>query len=539
MPGNLVYDLLVVLTAGLIAGLICRRLHVSVLVGYLVAGAIIGEGCLGWVGANNHELESFAEVGVFLLLFAIGLEFSLDELWRLGRHLVTGGSVQMLLVSLPVATGLRMLDFSWSAAVLIASATAFSSTVLVFKTLTEWGQSTRPHGRRAIGILLFQDAALIPLLMLAPLLAGEQTSGGWGLLLLLAISTGFIVSVVLVRHLLAHWVIPFFASYRSPELVVLFTLVVLGGVTLAAFKAGLPPAIGAFAAGLIFSGNRWTTQIDALVLPFRESFAAVFFIGLGLLFHPALVWQQPVVVGGGLVALILIKGVAAAIALRLTNLSWLRSVGMGLGLAHIGEFAFVLVQLGVHEGVLGEQDYQRFIAIALGSLVLSPLIMKTGLSWTKDTLVEEPLVPAHSPLAASGKLAIVIGAGPIGRRVASQLETIGKELFLIDFSPMNLHPFALQGFHTIAGDATDMATLKLAHVESAALVVVCLSHDTTALRVVRLVRAANPNAFVAVRCRYLSNEAEIQKAGADAIVSEESQSAAALLRILTSIHTTS
>ena len=150
--------------------------------------------------------------------------------------------------------------------------------MLIFKALAEQGQSGLPHGRRAIGILLFQDAALIPLLLLVPLLTGESSDTGAGdFALLAATSALFVISVVILRRLLARWLIPHLAAYRSPDLVVLLTLVCLGGVTLAAHAIGLPPAIGAFAAGLVFSGNRWTHQIDALVLPFRESFSAIFF----------------------------------------------------------------------------------------------------------------------------------------------------------------------------------------------------------------------------------------------------------------------
>ena len=144
MLGTLVYDLLIILTAGLIAGLVCRRLRVSVLVGYLVVGTLLGKGVLGWISDENHEIEYIAEAGVFLLLFSIGLEFSLDDLLRLGRNLVIGGSVQMLLVALPVMCILIGSGMEWRPAVLLAAATSFSSTVLVFKALSEWGQSSLP-----------------------------------------------------------------------------------------------------------------------------------------------------------------------------------------------------------------------------------------------------------------------------------------------------------------------------------------------------------------------------------------------------------
>ncbi len=538
MPGTLVEDLLIILTAGLVASLVCRRLHVSVLVGYLVVGALLGKGSFGWVIDERHEIEYVAEAGVFFLLFSVGLEFSLEELWRLRRNVLIGGAAQMLLVALPVAAFLLVIDMDWRRAVLIASAASFSSTVLVFKTLSEWGHASLPHGRRAIGILLFQDAALVPLLLLVPLLTGADAAGLSEYVWLGLTSLLFVAGVVLLRRLLAAWIIPMFASLRSPELIVLFTLVSLGGVTLAGYAIGLPPAIGALAAGLIFSGNRWTQQIEALVLPFRETFAAVFFVSLGLLFDPQLFLSEPLFMLACVAGLILIKAGAAVLALRLTGLGWTAGAGMGIGLAHVGEFAFVLVLHGWEEGVIAGADYQRIVAIAISSLILTPLLLKAGLRWAQSAEFQDE---AHTTSSVSHRVepqAIVIGAGPIGRQVASQLETIGQDVCLIDFSPINLHPFAQEGFRTIAGDATDVTTLQLAQGENAALVVVCIPEDDAANRVVRTIREMNPDCYVLVRCRYQQNSAKLLQSGANHVVSEEAEASTALLRVLSRVNGT-
>ena len=533
MPGTLVYDLLIVLAAGLLAALVCRSLRTSVLVGYLLVGALLGEGLLGWIRDDGHEIEYIAEAGVFLLLFSIGLEFSLDELLRLGRSLLLGGSVQMLLVAVPVAALLLGTGMDPSPAILIAAAAAFSSTVLVFKALSEWGHSSLPHGRRAIGILLFQDAALVPLLLMVPLLTGKGDAAGLLDYVLLAVtSILFVASVVVLRHVLARWIIPLFAGFRSPELVVLFTLVSLGTVAMSAYTVGLPPALGAFAAGLIFGCNRWTKQIDALVLPYRETFAAVFFVSLGLLFDPWLLASEPLLMIACLAGLILLKAVAAAVALRVTGLGWKSATGMGIGLAHVGEFAFVLVLLGWEAGVIAKLDYQRIVALAIGSLVLTPILLKTGLRWTRSADSADEIPQGVPRSDQTEQRAITIGAGPIGRQVTSQLETTGKDVCLIDLSPINLHPFAQQGFRTVAGDATDGAILQLAGVSEASIVVVCVPEDDAAIRIVGNVRAVNKRCLVLVRCRYRANVTRLTKAGANRVVSEEAQASEALLSIL-------
>lgn len=539
MTQTLIHDLLIILAAGLVAGLVCRWWRVSILIGYLLAGATLGRGGLGWVLDENHQLEQFAEAGVFLLLFSIGLEFSLDDLKRLGWRLLVGGTTQMTLVAAPAALAMRWLGLGWQPALLIAAAVAFSSTVLVFKALSEWGQTQTPHGRRAVGILLFQDAALVPLLLCVPLLTGEGDVGVADYARLAAVTFCFLLAVFGLRKALARFLIPRFAGFRSPELVILFTIVSLGGVTLAAHSVALPPAVGAFAAGLIFNGNRWTQQIDALVLPFRETFAAVFFVGLGLIANPRLIWTEPVFIVTAITAIVAVKTLAAAIALRLTGLAWRPAIGTGLGLAHIGEFAFVLVLLGLESGVLQETTYQRLVAVAVGSLVLTPMLMKTGLQWCRgdgSSVDEQGKNPSASRRTVHETArAVVIGAGPIGRRISSQLETMGRDVCLVDLSPVNLQAFAQAGFRVIAGDASDDQILSLAGADQSGVIVVCVPADDTAVAVVTAITRLNPNAYVLVRCRYQSNVTRLTRAGADDVVTEESEATLGLLKRLADI----
>ena len=219
-------------------------LKISILIGYLVVGAIVGHGVLGWVRDDDHQLAHFAEVGVFLLLFSIGLEFSIDDLNQLGRKLFIGGGTQMLLVATPVAAVLYRFGADWQSAVLIGRPWRFISTVLVFRAFSECGQVQQPHGRRAIGILLFQDAALVPLLLLVPMLTGGESTVGLAQYVVLGAN---FIGVSGCRGGLAICLGDMgdstVANYRSAELVVLFTIVSLSGVTLAAYCVGLPPAV--------------------------------------------------------------------------------------------------------------------------------------------------------------------------------------------------------------------------------------------------------------------------------------------------------
>lgn len=529
---RLVIDLLIVLAAGLVSGAICKRIGVSLLVGYLIIGAIIGQGMLGLVSQEHHELEYLARAGALLLLFAVGIEFSLEQLMRLSRYFLVGGAIQMLLVAIPL-TGIGwIMGMSWQAAVLLGAAGSLSSTILVFKALNEWGQTATPHGRRAIAILLFQDVALVPLMLVIPMLTGTSgESSVKAFATLLGIALVFVVAVHLLRRTIAAVVIPSLANLRSIELVVLFTVLVLAGTCWIAFRIGLPPAIGALAAGLMLSGNRLTQQIDTLILPFRESFAAVFFVTLGTLLQPRAFLEEPLLLTAGLLVVILLKAIAATVALRVTRLSWRASVGMGLGLAQLGEFSFLIVAIGVTHGVLTDLDYNRTLFIAMGTLVLTPQMMKLGLTWTDTEPVEDQQASLAGVESLRATHAVVIGAGLIGRKTAARLETLGVHVCLVDQSPINLYPFAQQGFQTVTGDAVDAEVLSRANAKVCRLGVVCVPDDPIASQIVAILRKMNPNMFILVRCRFYSNVPQLKQVGADQVISEEQETSVAVSRV--------
>ncbi|MGE3779699.1 MAG: cation:proton antiporter [Pirellulaceae bacterium] len=530
---QLILSLLVILGTGLAAGILCKHIGLSLLVGYLLVGAAIGQGGLGLVSRESSYLEYLAHAGALMLLFSIGIEFSLEELVRLSRYLLVGGVIQMAAVAGPLTVTAAAFGMGWRAALLAGTAGALSSTVLVFKALNEWGESSSPHGRRAIGILLFQDIALVPLLLLVPLLTGEgRPPEAIDYLLLGLKSVLFVTSVIALRAGISRWGVPLLARMRSVELVVLFALCVLGGVCYSSYQLGLPPPVGALAAGVTLSGSRLSNQIDTILLPYRESFAAIFFVSLGTLLDPFTFIDEPLTIAAGLAGMLLLKSAAGALALRATGLGWRASCGMGLGLAQLGEFSFLLVLQGVQHQLISIGDYNRMLFIALGSLVLTPLLLRWGLRWTDN----EPQSGGRGgpPTSLVGpetlRRAIVIGIGPIGRQLASRLEMLGFDTCLVDLSPINLYPFAQQGFHTIAGDARDKDVLDRAGAKHARLVIVSVPVDDTALQIVRSIRESTTHPFLLVRCRYQATVASALKLGAQAVVSEEAEASQALLR---------
>lgn len=528
---QLVADLLIVLAAGFLSGAICKRIGVSLLVGYLVVGAMLGDGGLGFVSQENRELEYLARAGALLLLFSIGIEFSLEELRRLSRYFLVGGTVQMVSVTVPLTIACLLLGMTWKPALLAGAAGALSSTILVFKALAEWGRTTTDSGRRAIGILLYQDVALVPLMLMVPLLTGasdQPTSRAFGILI--AKSLLFIVTVVLLRRAIVNVVVPALARLRSLELVVLFTLLVLGGACWGATAIALPPALGALAAGLMLSGNRLSTQIDTLILPFRETFAAVFFVTLGTLLRPMVFFDEPLLLAAGLAGVLLLKSLAATVALKLTGLNWKAAAGTGIGLAQLGEFSFLIVAEGVGQGIFSMENYNRMLFVGLGTLIVTPQLIKFGLRWSDTKVPDSHTKESPSYQSEPIHKAIVIGIGPIGRQIASRMELLGVDVCLVDLSPINLHPFAQQGFHVVSGDARDPDVLRRADVDHCRLAVVCVPDDDAANQTVRTLRETNPNMYILVRCRFLANVGSLVREGADSVISEEQEASGALLR---------
>ncbi|WP_417737190.1 cation:proton antiporter [Rosistilla oblonga] len=528
---SLTVNVLIVLGAGLIAGTICKRIGVSMLVGYLVVGALIGGGVLNLVNQQDHELEVLAQFGALLLLFAVGLEFSLEELMRLSRYSMIGGATQMFLVAVPLTGVCMAFGMSLNAAVLAGFAGALSSTVLVFKALAEWGLTASPHGRRAIAILLFQDVALVPLMLLVPLLTHQGEPPTITTYLLLALKSSiFLAALLACRSVVGRWIVPSLAGLRSVELVMLFTLCLLGGVCWSAFQLGLPSAVGALAAGIILSGNRLSRQVDSIVLPFRESFSVIFFVTIGTLLDPSMFFQEPLLLTAGLIGMLVLKSGAASIALKVVGLQWKTAFGMGLGLAQLGEFSFLLISEAAGLGLISRDDYNRMLFIALGTLILTPQLIRYGLRWTERSPDEDLHGMQHRRDSAVSRHAIVIGIGLIGRQLASRLEIMGSEVRLVDQSPINLHGFAQQGFHTTAGDARDPDILHRAGAENCGLCIVSVPSDDAALQIVTALRGINHDAEIIVRCRYQGNVHRIMKAGAAAVVSEEAEASKAMLQ---------
>ncbi|MDR1964900.1 MAG: cation:proton antiporter [Planctomycetaceae bacterium] len=585
--------MLIILSAGFIAGTVCRRLHLPMVVGYLLIGAVIGSGMLGLLTTKSTEvkeqpnipninvntapestndlrlqkdprleeteqelehlaseiqaeevehkvLDQFAHLGANLLLFAIGLHFSPSELAKLWRFFLVGGSIQMLGIIIPLTLFVPMIGGDWKIGLVLGAAVSLSSTVLVFKSLEDMGQVGSLHGVRAVAILLFQDVAVVPLLVLVGLmaaLASGSNEGGGTLAQLVSLglgSTAFIIFVVFVRFVFCKYGVPFLLGLQSVEIIVLFTMFLLLAVSGAAVSLQLPGTMGTLAAGVILSETRLTNQITAVTVAMRETFSAIFFVSLGALFDPSILFTTPILTLGALLGCLAVKTLAAGIAFRVLGLPWIAALGMGLGLSQLGELSFVLLSQGVASGLFDYETYQRILFVALTSIILTPLFLKIALRFTPEHHAVHGGEEEHVVMFPedASKKAIVVGLGPIGGRIVTFLETTGFEVGLIDMNPVNLHPYAQHGFRTISGNAADDYVLRLAEVRLVTLVAIAVPDDLFAEEIVEAVRKMNDHCIILARCRYTGNIAKLEQLGANLVLCGEAELANAAVRTL-------
>ena len=513
---SLLFDLLVVLSIGFFTGIICKKISLSLIAGYFIVGAIVGQSGFNLISHSQHEIEYLAHAGAMLLLFSVGIEFSINELSRSWKHILVGGTIQMTIVTIPLIIICQMFKMDFNIAIIAALAASLSSTVLVFKALSEWGESTKPHGQRALGILIFQDIALVPLILFVPILADSDkttTTAMFGQLFLKSFI--YILLIVFLRKFVVMWLIPMIYKLRSIELVVLFTFSLLLANCFTAHAFNLPAAIGALTTGLMLSDNRLSNQIDAVILPFREIFASVFFVSLGLLLKPNVFLHEPFLILFGLLGIIILKTFAGTTALRITGLDWKTSFGMGIGLSQLGEFSFLLISSAMLTGALNHEDYNRMLFIALISLIVTPQLIKFGIS------IIENKQKLQKNTVMFKDYALIIGMGLVGRQAKVQLEKKNFKLSLIDQSALNLHDFSSQGMHTIMGDARNERILKRAQLNRCHVVAICVTEDEISYQIIKKVRELNSKVYIVVYCRFKNNLKNIQMAGANKVITEE------------------
>jgi K+:H+ antiporter len=521
-------DLVIIFALSIGILLLSHRLRLPVIVGLLLTGVLVGPYGLRLVH-DIEVVESLAEVGIVLLLFTIGLEFSLHTLLSLKRIVGIAGTLQVGCSIAAAYAGARLLGRSDGEAVLWGFLIALSSTAIVLKLLGERGETDSPHGRIALGVLILQDLSVVPMMFLLPLLAGSMTGSKASLVWVIVKAVVTVAAVLLSARLVIPSLLHQVVRTRSHELFVLSIVVTCFGTAWLTSLAGLSLALGGFIAGMLISESDYGQQALADVLPLRDLFSSLFFVSVGMLLDVGFALQHAIpillIVMGILVGKFMI-GAVATFALRYPLRT---AVLTGLALAQIGEFSFVLARAGLVSGLMGEEMYQVFIAAAVITMLTTPFLLRVAPAladgathlalarWLKGGL--QPVGEAQGPPLKDH--VIIAGFGLNGRNVARALTAAHIPYFVLEMNPETVRAERQKGIPIAYGDAANAAVLRHAHIEEARVVVVAISDAAATRRVVELARRLNPGLYLIARTRYSQEVGPLTALGANEAIPEE------------------
>jgi CPA2 family monovalent cation:H+ antiporter-2 len=525
----LLKDIFLIFAVALLVVIVCHRLRVPTIVGFLLTGVLAGPHGLGLIRAV-HEVEILAEVGVVLLLFTIGLEFSLDSLIKMKTTVLAGGAAQIFSTGLAAAAVSLALGRPPGQAVFFAFLVALSSTAIVLKILQDRAEIDSPHGKVVLGVLIFQDIAVVPMMLFTPLLAGA----GQGILLGVMIVLGKGAAVVALTVILARWLIPKIlhqaAGLRDQEMFLLAVVCIGLGIAWLTSAAGLSLALGAFLAGLIISESEYSRAALGNMIPFRDVFTSLFFVSIGMLLDTGFFLDHPLMIVLAAAGVITLKAAFAGASTLALGQPFRTSVLAGVSLAQIGEFSFILSMVGLKQGLIAGEDYQLFLAVAVLTMISAPFAIASG-NRISDLALKLPLprglkkgwrTPKDSeePEPWNDHL-IIVGYGPAGRNLSVAAQASDIPYLIIELNPETVRKEKAAGQPIHFGDAAQPAVLEHAGVEKARVLVVGVPDPPATRRVVEQARRHNPRLYIIVRTPYIREMEPLYRLGASEVIPAE------------------
>ena len=542
-PIALLPELLALAGIAVIVVLALRRLKLPVIAGLLLAGALAGPYGFHLV-SNGEHLDAFAEIGVALLLFTIGLEFNRARIASTGGRALLAGLVQIIL-TLAAGTGIALaFDLNLKASIFVGMVVALSSTAIVLRALAERAELAAPHGRLILGTLIVQDLAIVPLLIAVSLLAGGAGGNPWaGLGLTVLKAAGLIALALLAARFAVPRLLREVSATGSRDIFLLAVLVLGLGLAYLSALAGLSPALGAFLAGMLLADSEYALHSLSEVLPVRDLFFSFFFITMGMLFDWRLLLSQPLLVLGVLALLMLGKGLVAALAVLLLRFPARIALLFGLGLAQFGEFGYLLLKAGQAgtggAALLGADTAGILLCAGLISMFLTPLILAAAPHLTAG---EALLRPLEQLLKARGidepeqdhtglnKHVVIAGYGPAGKLLTERLREAGREYVILELNSDTVRELRAAGEPAYYGDVSSREALQHASLKTACAIVLTF-HDRQAVsRAINIIRGCAPEAYVVVRAAFASEIEPLTALGANEVIAAELEAGDAVAR---------
>ncbi|MBU0984257.1 MAG: cation:proton antiporter [candidate division Zixibacteria bacterium] len=525
-------DLVVILSVAVIVVIAFHRLKLPAIAGFILSGLLVGPRGLGLV-SDVHQVEVLAEIGVALLLFGIGLELPLSKLRRLWKLAAVGGILQVGLSTL-AAYGIGLLaGLSSNAALLIGFIVALSSTAIVLRGLQNRGEVDAPHGRLILGILVFQDFSVVPIMLIIPLLTGADVTAG-AFVTLAAKSFGIVAAVVLLAILVVPRILKLVAQTRQRQLFILSVFVVCLGTAWLVTQSGASLAIGAFLAGLVVAGSEYRHQAMADMISFREIFASLFFVSVGMLLSPDAIFENLVPILAILGGILLGKSAIVFVAALITRMPLRACVIAAFALAQVGEFSFVLLYALQGTDVIDPSVENSLVSAAILSMFITPFVMSfgprlaTGLgkfSRLKRLIEVESAEEAAGAVCKLCDHVIVAGYGFAGRELAQVLEGQHIPYIIVDLNIENVRRALDQGRNAVFGDITSDEVMHQLGIDKARELVLLTNDPSASEHAIRVARELAPRLFITVRTTYLLDIEPLMAAGADEVIPAEREAA--------------
>ena len=526
-------DIALILVAALLGGIVARRLGLPLILGYIAAGVLVGPKTLGPSVGNVHQIELLAEIGVALLLFTIGLHFSLRELAPVRRIALLGTPLQMALtIAFGYGVGRLLLDLGWIESVWLGALFSLSSTAVVLKTLGEQGVLGTLSARVMIGMLIVQDLAIVPLLTVLPVL-DDVGEGLPELGIALIKAAAFLATMLFLGSRVLPLILARLAAWGSRELFLVSVVAIGLGVGYATYLVGLSFAFGAFVAGMVLSESDYSHQALAEVEPLRDVFAMIFFVSVGLLIDPFFLWESAGTITLIVALLLTVKGLIFGGVARAFGYANIAPFAVGLGLFQVGEFSFLLAREGVRTDAISQGTYALVLATAAVTMALTPLTARLAPALYgryRRRFPREPLRTFNLPEGGLSGHAVVAGYGRVGSFVARLLDRLEKPFVVIEANPGRADEAREAGFPTVYGDAAATPVLDAAGVGQARLVVVSVPDAIAARLTVERVKALAPDAEILARAESVEQLEDLGRLGVYEAVQPELEAGLELAR---------
>ena len=527
MEIEILNDILIIFIIAIAVIFISNRLHIPTIVGFLLTGIVAGPYGLSLI-KGIHEVEILAEIGVLFLLFTIGIEFSLKHLIQIRKSVLLGGSLQVVLTILVTFFVAKEFGLTVETAIFWGFLVSLSSTAIVLKVFQERGEIDSPHGRTSLSILIFQDIIIVPMMLLAPILAGKSDNVTSSVFLLLL----KVVGIIFLVWISAKWIVPNLmrqiVKTRLRELFIISIFVICFGVVWITASLGLSLALGAFLAGLIISETEYSHYVMGNIMPFKDVFTSFFFVSIGMLLDSNFLLQNLWIVLLLVFVVVGVKAIIAGFVTLILRYPLRTAILTGLGLCQIGEFSFILSRSGLEYGFLSGSNYQLFLAVSVLTMAATPFLIAVGpkIAFLGKFL---PLPKRIKYGSISPKKAdelvedhlIIVGFGLVGNNLAKAAKISGIRYTIIELNSDTVQEEKSKGEHIFYGDASQEAVLQHANIKKARLLVIAINDPTAIQRITQIAKQQNPTLYIIVRTRYLQEVAALHTLGADEVIPEE------------------